>query len=51
MIYEASRPFLEIAVDPLIAGLAADVVVIAELRNRERLPQVVGDELRLKVHG
>ncbi len=50
-IGKAGRTSCGITVDPFVAGLAADVVVIAELRNRERLPQIVGDELGLKVHG
>lgn len=37
---------------PLVAGLAANLVVTTtELRDRECLSQIVGDELRLQVHG
>ncbi len=50
-IGKAGRTILELAIDPFVASLAADVVVIAEFRNRERLPQVIGDELSLQVHG
>jgi hypothetical protein len=37
-IGKAGRTILEITVDPLIASLAADVLVIAEFSDRERLP-------------
>jgi len=49
-IGKAGRTILEITVDPLIASLAADVVVVTELSNREGVSQIVGDELGLQVH-
>jgi hypothetical protein len=50
-IGQAACTILKITVDPLIASLTANVVVITEFSNRESLPQVIGDELSLQVHG
>lgn len=50
-IGETWSTLFEIAVDPFVTGFTADVVVIAEFSNRERVTQIVGDKLSLQVHG
>jgi hypothetical protein len=50
-LLQARRPVAQIAVDPLVAGLAGDAVQRAQLRDRQRVAKEVGDELRSLVHG
>jgi hypothetical protein len=40
-----------IAVNPLIAGLTADLVELAELRAGQTVTQVIGNAWRVLVHG
>ena len=54
----AARAFLQargaeaqVAVDPLVAGLAADAVQCAQLRDGQCVAKEIGDELRALVHG
>src|SRR5215470_519270 len=47
---KSSRALLKVALDQSVAGLAAYAVASAQLGERERLTEVVGDELRLLVH-
>src|SRR5690606_33513746 len=50
-LQQAGGPVDHVSIDPLIGRLPANVVVLAELGNREGLPQVIGDELGSLVHG
>src|SRR3954469_23968261 len=47
---EAAGPFLYLAIDPLVAGLATDAIAVAQFHYREGSVQHIGDELRLLVH-
>jgi hypothetical protein len=40
----------QVTIDPLVASLAADLVVLTELHDRKCLPQIVGNELRSLIH-
>jgi hypothetical protein len=48
---QARGAVAQVAVDPLVAGLAADAVQCAQLRNRQGVAKEVGDELGSLVHG
>ena len=50
-ILEALRAVVQIAIDPFVAGLATDAVIRAQFADRQAAPEVIGDELRLLVHG
>ena len=50
-LLQAGRRLAKVALDLLVAGLARDAVVLAGLGDRQRVAQVVGDELRSLVHG
>src|SRR3569623_2186663 len=41
---------MQIAVDPLVGGLARDTVELAQLGDRQRVTRVVGDDLSSLVH-
>jgi hypothetical protein len=45
-ILEALRAVVKIAIDPFVAGLAADTVIRAQFADRQALPKVLRDELR-----
>ena len=51
VVVEAGGPEAQVAVNPFVARLAGDAILIAELRDRVGLAQVVGDEPRPLVHG
>jgi len=48
---QAGWPVAKVALDPFVAGLAGEAVVFAQLSDRQRVAQVVGDELRSLVYG
>jgi len=49
-VLEPRAARLQVARDPLVAGLSADMIECAEFGEGEGLAQVVRDELRLLVH-
>src|SRR5687768_318509 len=51
MLVQPRRPEREVAIDPLVTGLTADAVVIAQIADRKSLAQIIRDELRFLVHG
>src|SRR5712691_6422838 len=50
-VVKPRRSFGLIPLDPLVSGLPADPVPVAELRDGEQVALVVGDESYLLVHG
>src|SRR6266851_5952100 len=50
-LFQPGRPVAQVAVDPFVARLAGYPVELAQLGDRQRVPQMVGDELRSLVHG
>jgi hypothetical protein len=47
---QRTRAFPQISIDPLVSGLAADAVAVAQFHYREGSAQDIGDELRLLFH-
>src|SRR5258708_4971485 len=49
-ILESLRTVVQVTLEPLVAGLAANAKVRAKFSDRLALSEVIGDELRLLVH-
>src|SRR5262249_7604547 len=50
-LLQTGRPVAQIALNPLVPGLTSNPVERAQLGDRQRVAQVIGDELRSLVHG
>ena len=50
-LLEPGRALAQIALDPLVPGLARYPVVVAQLRDRPSTPTMLANELRSLVHG
>jgi hypothetical protein len=51
LVFKSGGAMGQISVHPLVAGLAADAVELAELLEGEAVPQIISDERCLLVHG
>jgi len=49
-VFQGSRSVFRITFHPLVAGLAGDMIVIAELREGEPLFGKIGDETYFLIH-
>jgi len=50
ILFQASRPVMDVTVNPFVASLAADVIQFAQLSDAEHFAQVVCDKLSFLIH-
>jgi hypothetical protein len=49
-IRQSGGAFRLIAIDPFVAGLAADAVSVAEFSKRDGVAEIFGDKLSFLIH-